>query len=73
MRPDKRAFLNYRDLKIADLFRFLKTLFDQFVVPFYLSFQMQSRRQIRRSGTDKNHIHFDLFAFDHNLFVYAAI
>ncbi len=62
---DERPFLDNADLEVADLSGLLKAFLDQLVVPFDLGLKVQSRRKVRRSGPDKDHIHRYLFAFVH--------
>ncbi len=65
MRSDKRPFLDNADLDIANLIPVPQSSFDQFVMNIDLLLEPKGRRQIRRPGPDKHHIHLDLFAFDH--------
>ena len=62
--PTIRTLFDDSDLKIADLVPGQPAV-DQLVVALDLVFQMQCRRQVRRTRTDKHHIHLDLFPFDH--------
>src|SRR5687768_12296187 len=65
MRTDERAFLDYADLDVADLRPVLDASFNQRVIPLDLVLQVQRSGKICRPGADKQHIHLDLFAFDH--------
>ena len=65
MRADERAFLDDRDLKLADLAAFFVALFDQSVMLDDLILEMKRSREIRGPRAYKHDIHRYLFTFDH--------
>jgi hypothetical protein len=63
--PNERPFFDNTYLDLAYLITLTQATFDVFVMLGDLVLQMQSRSQIRRSGTHKYNVHLDLFTFDH--------
>jgi hypothetical protein len=65
MRSDKRAFFDDGDLEIADLSPAPDALFYVLIVVGDRLLQVKRGGQIGRTGTDKDDVHLDLFAFGH--------
>src|SRR5687767_6657568 len=65
MGPDTRSLLDDPDLHLPDLITESGPSLDKLVMFRDAVLQVKRSRQICRPGSDKHHVHFDLFSFDH--------